>query len=62
MAKKKKNIIKRWWITMEDNSPLVKELSFKDAEKSKLKTKLFFEKEEIAKKYSSYLATRHKGD
>jgi hypothetical protein len=45
VAKKKKNIIKRWWITMEDNSPLVKELSFKDAEKAKLKTKLFFEKE-----------------
>ena len=56
MAKTK---IKKWWIIYEDNSPVVRELTFKEVEKTKLKSKFSFDAEDSAERYLEYLNTRY---
>ena len=52
--------LKRHWIVYGEAGKTIKELTFKEAEKSKLACKFYWEEVESAERYLTYLTTRGK--
>ncbi len=55
-----RNVVKVYSLVYEKNVAIVKLLSFKERETAKLKSKLFWDKEDQAERYLEYLNTRYK--